>query len=314
MLLRKVFNHLIKNSSLLLPPIFLFSTLNSINSNKDYYKILNVNSKASASDVKKSFYQLAKKYHPDVNKGKEDLFKEINEAYEVLGDESKRKQYDDLRTFSSSQSTSNPGGYSYGSYGAQNPYANQNYSSNNGYQNPNQQQQQNYYYYHEERSGTAKNPKHFRNVKFTKMNQEEMRFNTNANPNMSFQEEVLKEFMKNVYGKVNNDQNFGGNRQNTNTNNPGSSNNYNNHGYSNINRTHSQSQNNNNYYENNGNNNKNNNNYSYYDNYYDNDKMQQGKNQEEFHRQQAYEKMQREKEVKKKIMLLFDIYHLFDIK
>lgn len=295
MLLRKAFHHLIKNSSLLFPPIFLFSTLNSINANKDYYKILNVNSKASATDIKKSFYQLAKKYHPDVNKGKEDLFKEINEAYEVLGDESKRKQYDDLRSFSSSQSASHPSGHSYGSYGNQNPYANQNYSANYGYQNPNQQHQQSYYYY-EERSGTTKNPKHFKNVKFTKMNQEDMRFNTNSNPNMNFQEEVLKEFMKNIYGRMNNAQNFGGNWQNSSNNNYGG-NNYNNNGYSNVNRTHNNSQNNNNFYENYGNNNNNNKKYSYYDSNYDTDRMQQSKNQEEFNRQQAYEKMQREKEV-----------------
>ena len=50
---------------------------------KDFYEILEVQRGASAADIKKSYFNLAKKYHPDVNKGKEDMFKEINEAYEV---------------------------------------------------------------------------------------------------------------------------------------------------------------------------------------------------------------------------------------
>ncbi len=64
---------------------------------KDYYKILGVSKNASADDIKKSFRKLARKYHPDVNPGNhsaEARFKEINEAYEVLSDPDKRKQYD----------------------------------------------------------------------------------------------------------------------------------------------------------------------------------------------------------------------------
>ena len=64
---------------------------------KDYYKTLGVDKTASQSDIKKKFRQLAKKYHPDLNKGNKEAaekFKEINEAYEVLGDEEKRKKYD----------------------------------------------------------------------------------------------------------------------------------------------------------------------------------------------------------------------------
>jgi DnaJ-class molecular chaperone len=64
---------------------------------KDYYKILGVSKGASADDIKKSFRKLARKYHPDVNPGNkaaEAHFKEINEAYEVLSDPDKRKQYD----------------------------------------------------------------------------------------------------------------------------------------------------------------------------------------------------------------------------
>ncbi len=63
---------------------------------KDYYEILDVDKDASPADIKKAYRKLAKKYHPDINKGSksEEKFKEINEAFEVLGDEEKRKKYD----------------------------------------------------------------------------------------------------------------------------------------------------------------------------------------------------------------------------
>lgn len=64
---------------------------------KDYYEILGVSKDASADDIKKAFRQLAKKYHPDMNKddpSAAEKFKEVNEAYQVLGDETKRQQYD----------------------------------------------------------------------------------------------------------------------------------------------------------------------------------------------------------------------------
>ncbi|MCP5535807.1 MAG: J domain-containing protein [Akkermansiaceae bacterium] len=63
----------------------------------DYYAALEVDKDASQDDIRKSFRKLAKKYHPDVAKDKETAetkFKEINEAYEVLGDPEKRKKYD----------------------------------------------------------------------------------------------------------------------------------------------------------------------------------------------------------------------------
>lgn len=66
---------------------------------KDYYKILGVTKTASAAEIKKAYRSLAKKYHPDKTKGDraaEEKFKDISEAYEVLGDEEKRKQYDQL--------------------------------------------------------------------------------------------------------------------------------------------------------------------------------------------------------------------------
>ena len=64
---------------------------------KDYYKILGVSKTASQDDIKKAFKKLAFKYHPDKNPGdkkSEDHFKEVNEAYAVLSDEKKRRQYD----------------------------------------------------------------------------------------------------------------------------------------------------------------------------------------------------------------------------
>ena len=64
---------------------------------KDYYKILGVAKSASAEEIKKAYRKLALQYHPDRNKGDkaaEDRFKEISEAYAVLSDSEKRKQYD----------------------------------------------------------------------------------------------------------------------------------------------------------------------------------------------------------------------------
>lgn len=65
----------------------------------DYYETLGVKRDASADDLKKAFRHLARKYHPDLNKGSkeaEEKFKEINEAYQVLSDPQKKAQYDQV--------------------------------------------------------------------------------------------------------------------------------------------------------------------------------------------------------------------------
>ena len=61
---------------------------------KDYYETLGVNKGASKDEIKKAFYKLAQKYHPDKKGGNEAKFKQANEAYQVLSDDAKRAKYD----------------------------------------------------------------------------------------------------------------------------------------------------------------------------------------------------------------------------
>jgi len=68
---------------------------------KDYYKTLGVPKTATTAEIKKSYRELARKYHPDANKGSaeaEERFKDITEAYNVLSDEKQRKEYDEARS------------------------------------------------------------------------------------------------------------------------------------------------------------------------------------------------------------------------
>ena len=68
-----------------------------MSSEKDFYRILNVDKKSTQDEIKKAYRNLAKKYHPDLNpnnKAAEEKFKEISAAYSVLSDEKKRQEYD----------------------------------------------------------------------------------------------------------------------------------------------------------------------------------------------------------------------------
>jgi curved DNA-binding protein len=92
---------------------------------KDYYKILGLNRRASQDDIRKAFKKLARQYHPDVNqgnKGAEEKFKNISEAYDVLSDPKKKKAYDQ---FGSANFNGFPGGGGYSRSYSYNPFEQQ---------------------------------------------------------------------------------------------------------------------------------------------------------------------------------------------
>lgn len=85
--------------------------------NKDYYNILGIKKDAKADEIKKSYRRLARKYHPDVNpndKAAEEKFKEVQEAYDVLSDEKKRKVFDRFGYYADNLDVNSPYGASYG--------------------------------------------------------------------------------------------------------------------------------------------------------------------------------------------------------
>jgi curved DNA-binding protein len=103
-----------------------FFSISKFDRRKDYYKTLGVTRTANEAEIKKAFRGLAKKYHPDVAKGNEAKFKEINEAYTVLSDKDVRKEYDG----EAQSSSSNPGS----AYSSSSTYSGANsYSSGQGF-------------------------------------------------------------------------------------------------------------------------------------------------------------------------------------
>ena len=84
---------------------------------KDYYEILSVNKGASDDEIKRAYRKLAHQHHPDKSGGEDKKFKEINEAYQVLGHKDKRQQYDRFgQTFSGAPGGAPPGWENFGGF------------------------------------------------------------------------------------------------------------------------------------------------------------------------------------------------------
>lgn len=106
----------------------------------DYYKVLGIDSNASPDDIKKAYRRLAVRYHPDKNKDNpqaEERFKEISEAYSVLGDAEKRRKYDEYGEhwmhadeYEAQRSRySSGGGFDYGGFGGFGDFSGNSYNS-----------------------------------------------------------------------------------------------------------------------------------------------------------------------------------------
>ncbi len=103
---------------------------------KDLYNILGVSAKASKAEIKSAYHKLARKYHPDVNKDNPsaaEKFKEISAAYDILGDDEKRKKYDNREI----DGDGKPTGFGQGGYGAGNPFGQGGFYSSAGGGNAN---------------------------------------------------------------------------------------------------------------------------------------------------------------------------------
>ena len=81
---------------------------------KDFYAVLGVTKTASADEIKKAYRKLARQFHPDANAGDakaEEKFKEVSEAYDVLSDDTKRREYDEMRQYGASFGGARQGGF-----------------------------------------------------------------------------------------------------------------------------------------------------------------------------------------------------------
>lgn len=95
---------------------FANSAKNQFDPRIDYYQVLSIPNNADSQTIKEAYRKLAKKYHPDVSKGTDELFKAIGEAYEVLRDDKVRKEYDRSRSQGNGRSSTGGPSGSYSDY------------------------------------------------------------------------------------------------------------------------------------------------------------------------------------------------------